>query len=83
MIEMRLTNGTIFKLDNNGVVLYRSNGPQNWNYSGKWIITGASKRHHSRQIIPLEDILAGADFSQGWVHDLDHGAPIVGGVHHV
>ena len=38
-----------------------------------WRILGISKRHHSREIIPLAAAASGADIGQGWVHDMDHG----------
>jgi hypothetical protein len=75
MIEMTTTAGVRYTLSDDGAVIDRTDGPRGWDYSGKWIIKGFSKRHHSRQIIPLADALAGEDVGQGWVHDLDHGMP--------
>ena len=72
-IKMRTTNGNVYELDEKGAVLDRSNGPRGWNYSGKWIICGFKKRHHSYRTIPLEDALRGEDVGQGWILDLDHG----------
>ncbi len=74
MIRMTLKDGTRYDLDDNGNVLARSDGPQGWDYSGKWRILGFTTRHHSRHIITLADALAGADVGQGWIHDLDHGS---------
>lgn len=67
------TRGNYYTLDDEGRVTARSNGPEGWNYSGKWQIIGIGKRVHSARLISLEDAAQGADFGQGWVHDLDHG----------
>ena len=38
-----------------------------------WCIVGFTRRHHSRHMITLAEAANGADFGQGWVHDVDHG----------
>lgn len=63
----------VYELDENGAVLWRSNGPKGWDYSGKWLIVGFKRRHHSRETITLDAALGGADTGQGWVIDRDHG----------
>lgn len=71
--ELTLKDGTRYTLAESGAVLDRSDGPRGWNYSGKWIILGFSKRAHSRRVISLQSAMGGEDVGQGWVHDLDHG----------
>lgn len=72
MMDMRLKNGDVYRLRENGAVV-DVNNRGTWEYFGKWVILGFGKRYHSRHIISLEDTLKGADTGQGWVHDLDHG----------
>ncbi len=70
---MTLKNGDIYWLDESGTVEARSDGPKDWEYSGRWIILGFSKRIHSHSWIKLGAAADGANIGQGWVHDLDHG----------
>jgi hypothetical protein len=73
MLKMTLKNGAVYTLTDEGAVTDRSDGPRDWDYSGKWIITGFSTRFNSRAIIPLESVLRGAPVGHGFIHDLDHG----------
>jgi hypothetical protein len=70
---MTLKDGTRYELTAEGDVLYRSDGPWPWDYSGKWRIVGFKKRHHSLKTISLAEVLAGEDVGQGWICDLDNG----------
>lgn len=70
---MTTKDGTRYELDDKGAVLSRSDGPKDWDYSGRWIILGFKKRHHSYYTIPLSDAADGADVGHGVVMDLDHG----------
>ena len=70
---LRTTQGVTYELAENGAVLARSNGPQGWNYSGRWIILGAATRHNAHRVTSLADIADHGVPGQGWVHDLDHG----------
>lgn len=74
MIQMTLKDGIIYKLDDNGNVLDRSDGPRGWNYSGRWTIIGFLRRWNSRKMIPLQAALNGADIGHGYVVDLDGGS---------
>ena len=69
---LHLVDGVTYRTDDDGNVLSRSDGPQGFKYSD-WRILGASKRHHSREVISLAALAAGADFGHGCVHDMDHG----------
>lgn len=71
--RMWLRNGNVYYLAADGAVLDRTDGPRGWDYSGKWVILGFKRRHHSRRMISLEEAVAGEDVGQGWVMDLDHG----------
>jgi hypothetical protein len=71
--RMTTTRGTIYVLAENGAVLSRSNGPKGWDYSGKWVILGATTRFNARAIIGLSEIAENGIPGQGWIHDLDHG----------
>jgi hypothetical protein len=73
MLEMTTTRGTRYLLEDDGRVVDRTDGPRGWNYSGKWIILGFKKRHHSAFTFTLAEALAGEDVGQGWITDLDHG----------
>lgn len=73
MIYMTTKDGTRFDLTDDGAVIDRTDGPRNWDYSGKWVIVGFKKRLHSARTITLAEALQGADVGQGWVVDLDHG----------
>lgn len=77
--RMITTRGNVYTLADDGRVLACSNGPKGWDYSGKWVIVGFTKRHHSRAVLPLDAVLKGGDVGQGWVHDLDHGTRRVWG----
>lgn len=68
-----------FELDADGAVLTRTDGPEGFAYSGKWIILGATTRWNARHIVTLAELADGADFGQGWIHDLDHGTHRVWG----
>lgn len=76
---IRTTGGQTYWTDDAGYVLARTDGPRGFTYGKGWQIVGASTRHNSRAIIRLADIVAGADFGQGWVHDIDHGTHRVWG----
>lgn len=73
MIRMTLKDGTWYDLDDGGAVLRRSDGPDNWDYSGNWIIVGFKTRHNSTATVSLREALNGADVGQGWIVDKDHG----------
>ena len=73
MYRMETTRGNVYTLDDNGNVIARSNGPKDWNYSGKWTILGAAKRYHSRHAYPLAWIAANGVPGWGVIRDLDHG----------
>lgn len=75
MIHLETTRGVRYVLDDVGAVQSRSDGPEGWNYSGKWIITGFRTRWNSRMMVPLASALDGADIGHGYVCDLDHGTP--------
>ena len=72
--RMTLKNGTVFTLEDDGSVVARTDGPRGWNYSGKWIVTGIKRRHHSLDVITLAQAAAGADIGHGVVCDIDHGS---------
>ena len=76
---MYTTRHNQYELAADGRVLGRSNGPQGWDYSGKWIILGAAMRHHSRRIMALAAITADGVPGHGIIHDLDHGTRRVWG----
>lgn len=76
---LTLKDGTIYETDAAGAVLARSDGPKGFDYSGKWIVLGASTRFNAHHIVTLAEIVNGADFGQGWIHDLDHGTHRVWG----
>ena len=71
--EMVTTRGTRYTLAENGAVLARTDGPQGWDYGGRWVILGAAKRHHSRHALPLDYIARNGVPGHGIVRDLDHG----------
>jgi hypothetical protein len=73
MIRMRLKDGTVYTLDDDGAVVARSDGPQGWDYSGQWLVVGFLKRHHSHHMVTLAEALDGIDVGHGWVVDNDHG----------
>jgi hypothetical protein len=73
MIELTTTNGTRYTLDDNGAVVARTDGPEGWDYSGKWKVLGFLTRANSRYMVPLADAVAGAWIGHGFVVDLDHG----------
>lgn len=72
---MTLKNGSAFDLGLDGSVIYDGDRHMTFERPNghEWRIVGFSRRHHSRQIISLEDAANGADLGQGWVHDIDHG----------
>lgn len=70
---IRTTKGNTYYLDDGGAVVARSNGPQGWDYSGKWVILGFGKRYHSRSLVSLQEAVSGEDIGHGIIHDLDHG----------
>lgn len=72
-LRMELKNGEVYILDLDGQVLQRSDGPQGHSYSGQWRIIGFTRRSNAHQIITLQEVLAGENFGQGWIHDVDHG----------
>lgn len=77
MISMRLKNGHIYTLTDEGDVVDRTDvdaggRPPRWPYSA-WKILGFLRRAHSAQMVPLAEALAGADVGHGFVVDLDHG----------
>lgn len=74
MFRLTLKNGAVYTTDDEGRVLDRTDGPRGWDYSGKWIITGIKRRHHSLDTITLAQAAAGADFGHGVVTDRDHGS---------
>src|SRR5687768_4299126 len=69
------TDRANYYTDDEGRVLARTNGPRGWNYSGKWVILGALKRHHSalHNLISLQECADGADMGHGIIVDNDHG----------
>jgi citrate lyase beta subunit len=67
------TGGHTYWTDDDGYVIARTNGPRGWSYGKAWQILGATTRRNAHYIIPLKDIVDGADFGQGWVQDIDHG----------
>ena len=65
-------DGGRFTLSASGAIL--KDHDRGLEFSGEsWRILGFTKRHHSRDIIPIEAAARGEDIGQGWVHDLDHG----------
>ena len=72
-ILLTTTDNVRFYLSHDGAVIDRSNGPRDWDYSGKWIVRGFLTRWNSSTIVPLSDALDGADIGHGYVVDLDHG----------
>ena len=75
------TDGGYYVLAANGTILFDSSR----NYrsdSEQWRVIGIGKRHHSRDLISLSEAADGADFGQGWVHDLDHGTHRIWGMPH-
>lgn len=73
MYRMETTRGNVYALDDFGNVVARSNGPQGWDYSGKWTILGASTRYHSRLVSSLANIATEGIPGHGIIHDWDHG----------
>lgn len=70
---MRTTAGHTYELDSAGAVLARSNGPAGHDYSGQWVILGASTRLNSNAVFSLDSIARGGVPGQGWISDRDHG----------
>lgn len=70
-----------YELDSAGNVVGRSNGPQGWNYGGKWIILGFLTRWNSRDIIPLSEVVSNpnTNVGHGYIVDLDHGTKRIWG----
>lgn len=66
------THAGAYVLAEDGTILYDQVRHYR-SYSGQWRIIGISKRHHSHDMVSLEDAANGANIGQGWVHDLDHG----------